>query len=99
MPELVTIGTIGFTFLLARCVKGVIGFGLPTVSLALLTATIGLQPAVALMLAPSFVTNLWQAMIGGNGRTVLVRTWPFPARCYSYDLDWKKQCAEKGRKD
>ena len=65
------------TFLLAGVVKGVIGLGLPTVSLALLTVTVGLPNAMALLLAPSFVTNLWQALAGGNGRAVLRRLWPF----------------------
>jgi uncharacterized protein len=65
------------TFLLAGTVKGVIGSGLPTVSLGLLTAVIGLHPAMALMLAPTIVTNVWQALVGGHFRTVLVRAWPF----------------------
>jgi len=77
MIEPLALAAIAITFLLAGCVKGVIGFGLPTVSLALLTATMGLQPAMALLLVPSFVTNLWQAIVGGNGRSVLSRTWPF----------------------
>jgi uncharacterized membrane protein YfcA len=68
---------VAATFLLAGTVKGVIGLGLPTVSLALLTATLGLQPAMALMLAPSFTTNLWQAVTGGHGRAILARLWPF----------------------
>lgn len=68
---------IAFTFLLAGAVKGVIGLGLPTVSLALLTATIGLQPAMALLLAPSFVTNFWQAGVGGHARAIAARIWPF----------------------
>lgn len=70
---------VAATFLLAGTVKGVIGLGLPTVSLALLTATLGLQPAMALMLAPSFTTNLWQAITGGHGRAILKRLWPFMA--------------------
>ena len=64
-------------FLLAGSVKGVIGLGLPTVALGLLTASVGLEAAMALMLAPSFVTNLWQGLVGGNGIVVLRRTWPF----------------------
>ncbi len=68
---------ITLTFLLAGGVKGVIGLGLPTVSLAVLTATIGLQPAMALLLVPSFVTNVWQAVVGGNGRVITARIWPF----------------------
>jgi len=65
------------TFLLAGTVKGVIGLGLPTVSLALLTLAIGLPQAMALLLVPSFVTNLWQAAVGGAGKTILRRIWPF----------------------
>ncbi len=68
---------IGMTFLLAGGVKGVIGLGLPTVSLGLLAATLDLTTAMALLLIPSFVTNIWQAVIGGNGKIILKRIWPF----------------------
>jgi uncharacterized membrane protein YfcA len=74
-----TLLIVGATFLLAGTVKGVIGLGLPTVSLALLTAALGLQPAMALLLAPSLVTNLWQAVSGGHGRAIFARLWPFLA--------------------
>ena len=67
---------IGLTFLLAGGVKGVIGLGLPTVSLAILTATLGLHPAMALLVVPSLVTNVWQAFVGGNGRETIKRIWP-----------------------
>lgn len=53
------------TFFMAGVVKGVVGLGLPTVTLAVFTATIGLKPAMALLLVPSFVTNCWQAVVGG----------------------------------
>ena len=52
---------------------------LPTVVLALLTVAFGLPQAMALMLVPSFATNVWQAMSGGNGREILRRIWPFLA--------------------
>lgn len=68
---------IAGVFLLAGTVKGVIGLGLPTVSLGLLTAFSGLETAMALMLAPSFVTNFWQAVIGGRVLAALRKTWPF----------------------
>ncbi|WP_119165901.1 sulfite exporter TauE/SafE family protein [Algihabitans albus] len=68
---------VGATFLLAGFVKGVIGLGLPSISLALLTATLGLQPAIALMLVPSLATNLLQGLTGGHLRGVLRRIWPF----------------------
>ncbi len=77
MVDAVALSLIAATFLLAGAVKGVIGLGLPTVSLGLLTATVGLHPAMALLLAPSIVTNLWQAAVGGNGRAILARLWPF----------------------
>lgn len=72
-----TLVAIGATFLLAGTVKGVIGLGLPTISLALLTVLIGLPQAMALLLVPSFVTNLWQAVVGGSGRIILQRLWLF----------------------
>lgn len=77
MIETFTAIIIGGTFLLAGGVKGVIGLGLPTVSLGLLAATLDLTTAMALLLIPSFVTNVWQAVVGGNGKTILHRIWPF----------------------
>ena len=79
MLDSITLAIIVATFLLAGTVKGVIGLGLPTVSLALLTATMGLHPAMALMLAPSLVTNIWQAAVGGHFRIIFKRTWTFLA--------------------
>ncbi|GAB5471444.1 MAG: sulfite exporter TauE/SafE family protein [Rhodospirillales bacterium] len=64
-------------FLLAGTVKGVVGFGLPTVALALLTAGLGLEAAMALLLFPSLVTNLWQALAGGQALAICRRIWPF----------------------
>jgi len=77
MPDLFILFAILTTFLLAGTVKGIVGFGLPTVSLALLTVTIGLPDAMALILVPSFITNLWQALAGGNGGAILRRLWLF----------------------
>lgn len=68
---------VAAVFLLAGCVKGVIGLGLPTVSLGVLTAASDLTTAMALMVVPSFATNLWQAAVGGHLRPLLVRLWPF----------------------
>ena len=68
---------IAGVFLLAGTVKGVIGLGLPTVSLGLLVLVTDLPGAMALMLVPSFVTNFWQGVAGGYLRALLVRLWPF----------------------
>ena len=77
MFELATLIVVSGTFLLAGAVKGVIGLGLPTVSLALLTVAIDLPTAMALLLVPSFVTNLWQALAGTNVMRIVSRLWPF----------------------
>ena len=72
-----TLAWVATTFLLAGFVKGVIGLGLPTVSLALLSVLLDLPGAMALLLVPSFVTNAWQALAGGHTGPVLRRIWPF----------------------
>ncbi len=74
--ELITYGLIGLSFLLAGFVKGVVGLGLPTISLALLTALLDLQTAMALLIVPSFFTNVWQAVVGRHLLMLLVRLWP-----------------------
>lgn len=79
MFDLSTLLIVAVTFLLAGGVKGVIGLGLPTVSLALLTASLGLTEAMSLLLIPSFITNVWQAFVGGHAKAVLRRIWPFLA--------------------
>lgn len=77
MFDALDLAAIAGTFLLGGAVKGAVGFGLPVVSLALLTVAFGLPQAMALMLVPAFVTNVWQAAAGGNGRALLRRLWPF----------------------
>ena len=75
MWSLESLAIIAITFLLAGGVKGVVGLGLPTISLALLTAAFGLKEAMALMLIPSFVTNAWQGLVGGALAAILKRLW------------------------
>ncbi|MBT3765372.1 MAG: TSUP family transporter, partial [Rhodospirillales bacterium] len=73
--ELVLI--VAATFIVAGMVKGVIGMGLPTIALAALTAMQGLGDAMVLLLVPSFVTNFWQACVGGAHREIFRRFWLF----------------------
>jgi uncharacterized membrane protein YfcA len=77
MFDPVTLFAISATFVIAGGVKGVIGLGLPTVSLGLLTAALDLPTAMALLIAPSFVTNSYQASEGGHAGVILRRIWPF----------------------
>ncbi len=53
-------------YLFAGAVKGVIGFGMPIVSLAMLAPAIGLKEAIVVMLIPSLATNIWQGLTGGR---------------------------------
>jgi len=81
MPSLDTsidlIALIFVVFVLAGFVKGVIGLGLPSVSLALLAATVGLKPAIAILVVPALLTNLVQALTGGGFKIILKRMWLF----------------------
>jgi uncharacterized membrane protein YfcA len=75
--DLTTVVVVSGVFLIAGAVKGVIGLGLPMVSLGLLTVALDLPTAMALLVVPSFVTNLWQAVVGGNAKVIVHRLWPF----------------------
>ena len=77
MFEISTIIIILGTFLIGGLVKGVIGWGLPSISLAILTVFTNLPTSIVLMLAPSLVTNIWQATMGGKFRKILFRLWSF----------------------
>jgi len=49
-------------FLLAGFVKGVVGLGLPTVAIGLLSTVMPPAEAAAILIVPSLVTNVWQAL-------------------------------------
>jgi uncharacterized protein len=66
---LLALGAAVFT--LAGFVKGVIGMGLPTVAMGLLSVAMPPAQAAALLVVPSLVTNLWQ--IAGPGWWALMR--------------------------
>ena len=63
-------------FLLAGFVKGVIGLGLPTVSIGLLGLVMTPAQAAAILVVPSLVTNVWQAVVGGGLFALARRLWP-----------------------
>ena len=66
---------IAVIFALAGFVKGVVGLGLPTISMGLLALTMPSPTAASLLLVPSFVTNLWQMFRGPGLRPLLRRLW------------------------
>jgi uncharacterized protein len=66
-------------FVLAGFVKGVIGLGLPTVSIGLLGLVLTPAQAAAILVVPSLVTNIWQAAAGGGLLALTCRLWPMLA--------------------
>ena len=75
MDDFTFIALILLVFLIAGGVKGVVGLGLPTVSLAILATFVSVTEAIVLMLVPSLVANVWQALVGGELVNILKRTW------------------------
>ncbi len=63
------------TFVLAGLVKGVSGLGLPTVAMGLLGLAMPPVEAAALLLVPSFVTNVWQLLAGPRFGALVRRLW------------------------
>ena len=56
--------------------KGVVGIGLPLVSLPVMATFIPIPKAIALLLLPSFATSVWQAFQGGLFAPSVKRFWP-----------------------
>lgn len=67
---------IAAAFLLAGFVKGVIGLGLPTVSMGLLAVTMPPAQALAIVIVPAIITNIWQTFVGPYLRDIIRRLWP-----------------------
>src|SRR5260370_35853799 len=67
---------VAAAFLLAGFVKGVIGLGLPTVSMGLLAVTMQPSRALAIVIVPAIVTNIWQTFVGPYLRDIIRRLWP-----------------------
>ena len=57
-------------------VKGLVGLGLPVIGMPLLTLTLPLKTAIAILVVPLVVSNLSQSFEGGLFRWTLKRFWP-----------------------
>ena len=74
--ESVELAAIAAVYMLAGAVKGAIGLGLPTVSMAMLGVWLPVEQAAAILVLPTFFTNIWQSLAGGTLLSLLVRLWP-----------------------
>ncbi|MCW5737461.1 MAG: sulfite exporter TauE/SafE family protein [Enhydrobacter sp.] len=63
-------------FLLAGVVKGLVGMGLPTITIALTSLVLPLSDTIALIALPTIFTNVWQAAVGGRFWLIVRRQWP-----------------------
>ena len=81
--------------LIAGTIKGFVGLGLPTVSLAVLSLVFEPRAAMGLILVPMLMTNFWQMLRGPDLRGVIARYWRFAlvlAMCVSATI-WFSQSA------
>ena len=79
MDSAIILSATAGAFLLAGFVKGVIGLGLPTVSIGLLGLLMAPAQAAAILVVPSLLTNIWQAAAGGGLLALTRRLWPMLA--------------------
>ncbi len=64
-------------FLVAGVSKGTLGVGLPIAAVGLMTMFIDARLAVALMVFPIMLTNIWQIHRSGNAAAIARRYWLF----------------------
>jgi uncharacterized membrane protein YfcA len=77
MPESSFILAVaGIAFVSAGFVKGVLGQGLPTVAIGLLSLIMSPGEAAALVVIPAVITNIWQAWFGPSLTPLIRRLWP-----------------------
>jgi uncharacterized membrane protein YfcA len=70
---------IAAAFLFAGFVKGVIGLGLPPVAMGLLAVTMPPSQAIAIVIVPAIITNVWQTFVGPYLADIIRRLWPLMA--------------------
>lgn len=66
----------GLGLLVAGIVKGATGIGYATCALPVLASIVGLKPAMALILAPTFATNFSMALFSGDLRGTISKFYP-----------------------
>ena len=67
---------ISIVFFLGGFVKGLSGIGLPSFSIAFLTMFMGIKIAIALVVMPGLLTNLWQVFGKIKISKIIYRMWP-----------------------
>lgn len=68
---------VAVVFLLAGTIKGVVGIGLPTASVGMMSQVLDPRLAIALAVFPSLIANVWQIWRSGQPWSVIKRFWLF----------------------
>ena len=76
MDFVIIIAVAAFAFVVAGFVKGVLGQGLPTVAIGLLSLIMSPGEAAALVVIPALITNIWQGWFGPSFMPLIRRLWP-----------------------
>ena len=71
---LIVLTYIFFVYVLCGVIKGSIGFGMPTVSISLLSFILDVKIIIALILIPTLVVNIYQLSRGGNFKKIISET-------------------------
>src|SRR5690348_3297877 len=71
--SLFQIAVIAVAFVIAGIAKGAIGMGMPPIAIGLMSFAVPLESAIAIMVVPTMVTNIWQAVYGGGFRILMRR--------------------------
>ena len=66
---------ISLIFLLGGIVKGGVGLGLPSISIALMALWIPFEQAMGILILPVVITNIWQAFYGSALLLIIRRLW------------------------
>ncbi|MFN5512861.1 MAG: sulfite exporter TauE/SafE family protein [Burkholderiales bacterium] len=72
-PTAWTLLAVAGAFVIGGVVKGLLGVGLPLITVPLLALVIPSPKAIALMVMPIVLSNLWQSAVGGQTRSALNR--------------------------
>ena len=72
----IQLASVAAIFVVAGAVKGVIGLGLPTLSIGLMGAWLPIEQAAAILILPAFLTNVWQMWNGDALTSLIQRLWP-----------------------
>jgi uncharacterized membrane protein YfcA len=69
------LAAVAVAFLFAGVVKGILGMGLPTAAIGVLSVAMAPAQAASLIILPALLTNIWQSFAGPHLQAVLRRIW------------------------